>query len=1334
MQLRLTLILMACTISFATIAQCPLNIQLSSLNSNCAGNSTLKLSGASNVQKITWYRYGDSVGVSLREQYVFFNSVAGGNGAGSALNQLRTPFGICLDRLGRLYVADMGNHRILRVEAGNTTGVVVAGGNGVGAAANQLSYPTGVWVDSLMNIYIADQGNNRIQKWAAGATIGTTIAGGNGVGTGSNQFNGPISLCFDKQNNLYVADSYNNRIQRFAPGSNTGTTVAGGNGPGGAANQLNYPEGIVVSSTGALYIADQFNNRIQKWLPGATSGITVAGAGVNSPGSTTGGSYPFQLSTPEGVYIDPDGYLLVSDASNHRVMRWPEGYFSGYGYAGSGQGSGPSQFNMPTATIMDQNGFTYVADYLNHRIQKWRVGISTTFSPTQPGVYKAVVEGIDGCAATSNTVRIFPSQISVSAKYDSYKTNCLGLPPFYQISLDTTGIEPAYQWYRNSQAISGAADNFYSGTQLTEGDSIKCRVILNAGGCVRPDTIISNGLYFKREPVYTFIGNGSWETASNWQGGQAPPAIPDCCSKIVINPAAGGECVLNAAYRVPSCVELVVADGKKLRVQRNLQVAYDSSLLLNKNVRLGEQDSLVLISTAAELSAGIYKYRFNRTAPVFNVGDVLVGPSNGGYIRKITSITSSANVITLQTTTGSMENAFKQGKISMNITTDSTQQGVATGNYNYSFNDVTLVSAGPNAIKLNNGTVDLNPNWEFDFDFKSSKLNRLNAGFRQGTLNSKFDVQVIASQSLPSVSGEKVLKSFTKYIKRFVPVYGIPVPVVIEMKLEFIVRYSASLTAPMNKTFNFQTNNTLDLYLNYDNGNWTPTYARQSTGAVQAAGLEGNVNANVKVAIVPKFSFKIYGLAGPYAELGLNSEADLNIASPSLNWDFTAGAWLSTTLGASAEAFGQSVFDYNKTWTSDTVMYKTPSSLTKVSGDNQTGAPNFFLRDSIRVTVKDIKGISQANVPVQFVVRPGNGIISDSIVLTSGNGTAAIAWKLGTSIQTQHLTAIIKNAAGVRIGDSVYFSATTTTKPKLSTLPPGQVGINNICSGGNLEDSSGSGIIKQGICYSTGNNPNLNDRVLLAGVGNTFFSVTISNCSIDSTYYVRAFAINRTDTGWGNVLQMKPKSPEGTVTDIENNIYRTKQIGNQIWMIDNLRTKKFRTGQSIQMEPDWYYWSARGDSSKPLCCYWGNNPQFGNNFGLLYNYWAVSNPAGICPLGWRVPSMADFDSLKSYIRRNISTNWMRAAIDSAYWNPPVTGEVANASGFSVLPAGERGGEWLGYLGYKEWEYPGIVGILAAIDVRALDNQWYYYAFVNLQPPFAGPGNKKSGLSCRCIKE
>ncbi|CAF4450716.1 unnamed protein product [Rotaria sp. Silwood2] len=142
--------------------------------------------------------------------------VAGGNGLGDHLNQLKWPAYIFVDLDHSVYVSDWNNHRVMKWMKDTKEGIVVAGGRGEGNALNQLSSPQGMLVDTLGTIYVAERLSNRVSRWCKGASQGNVIVGGKGKGQQANQLNLPEGLSFDRQGNLYVVDCCNHRVQRFS--------------------------------------------------------------------------------------------------------------------------------------------------------------------------------------------------------------------------------------------------------------------------------------------------------------------------------------------------------------------------------------------------------------------------------------------------------------------------------------------------------------------------------------------------------------------------------------------------------------------------------------------------------------------------------------------------------------------------------------------------------------------------------------------------------------------------------------------------------------------------------------------------------------------------------------------------------------------------------------------------------------------------------------------------------------------------------------------------------------------------------------------------------------
>ncbi|CAF5113859.1 unnamed protein product, partial [Rotaria magnacalcarata] len=151
-------------------------------------------------------------------------------GSGSAFNQLNNNYGLTLNaNSSTLYIADTNNHRIMSYASNATVGTVAAGGNGAGTLVNQLYTPMSVYYDSASNsLVIANTGAHTIVRWVIGATTWTLVAGYPGsYGSSAATLNSPACAILDSLGNIYVADTSNHRIQFFSAGQRNGTTIAG---------------------------------------------------------------------------------------------------------------------------------------------------------------------------------------------------------------------------------------------------------------------------------------------------------------------------------------------------------------------------------------------------------------------------------------------------------------------------------------------------------------------------------------------------------------------------------------------------------------------------------------------------------------------------------------------------------------------------------------------------------------------------------------------------------------------------------------------------------------------------------------------------------------------------------------------------------------------------------------------------------------------------------------------------------------------------------------------------------------------------------------------------
>ncbi|WP_433836168.1 fibrobacter succinogenes major paralogous domain-containing protein [Flavobacterium anhuiense] len=95
------------------------------------------------------------------------------------------------------------------------------------------------------------------------------------------------------------------------------------------------------------------------------------------------------------------------------------------------------------------------------------------------------------------------------------------------------------------------------------------------------------------------------------------------------------------------------------------------------------------------------------------------------------------------------------------------------------------------------------------------------------------------------------------------------------------------------------------------------------------------------------------------------------------------------------------------------------------------------------------------------------------------------------------------------------------------------------------------------------------------------------------------------------------------IKDIEGNEYRTIKIGSQTWMAENLRVKTFSDGSPITLVQDSLQWQ---NSHFPCQTLFENQNQ-NIAYGRLYNWFAVNAMENICPAGWKIPSVEDWNLL-----------------------------------------------------------------------------------------------------------
>lgn len=328
--------------------------------------------------------------------------VAGGNGAGTALNQVR-PTDVFVDDSGNLFVAEFS--RITKWKPGAKAGIIVAG-----AKPGSLASCYGFDMDKAGNIYAASRIYRNVTKWKPGDTVGTVVAGGNGSGSALNQMD-PHKIILDEFDNIYVADFSNYRVTKWAPGATQGVVVAGGNGEGTAPNQIAGPLAIDVDAYGNLFVADIFN-LVTKWAPGSPTGDLVAGYGTG---------YFDDLSLPRGIKVKEDGTMYLAEYSGKKVTKG--GYRNSTQYQANYSGS-------YKAMVYNAQGCSVSSDSVN-------ISVNNIYSPGNAIHF----DGVDDHLSVSSRINC-PAEFTLEAwfKTDSAKGPIIGF------NSDSAGFVSAGGW------------------------------------------------------------------------------------------------------------------------------------------------------------------------------------------------------------------------------------------------------------------------------------------------------------------------------------------------------------------------------------------------------------------------------------------------------------------------------------------------------------------------------------------------------------------------------------------------------------------------------------------------------------------------------------------------------------------------------------------------------------------------------------------------------------------------------------------------------------------------------------------------------------------------
>jgi streptogramin lyase len=254
---------------------------------------------------------------------------------------LNLPHEIRFDSKGNLYIVDMQNHAVRKVDRETKTITTIAGngtagysGDGGPAKYAQFKQPHSIQFGPNGDLYICDIGNHVIRRidresqnistFAGTGLPGPTPDGSPLVGT---PLKGPRSIEFDRNGDLWLATREGNQVFRIDMLAGkyihvAGTGQSGFEGNGGPAKlaKLKGPKGIAIDEQANVWLADTESHSV-RMIDAKTGTIQLmAGTGLEGDGPT-GAPLGCKLNRLHGIYADRDGSILIGDSQSHRIRR-----------------------------------------------------------------------------------------------------------------------------------------------------------------------------------------------------------------------------------------------------------------------------------------------------------------------------------------------------------------------------------------------------------------------------------------------------------------------------------------------------------------------------------------------------------------------------------------------------------------------------------------------------------------------------------------------------------------------------------------------------------------------------------------------------------------------------------------------------------------------------------------------------------------------------------------------------------------------------------------------------------------------------------------------------
>lgn len=397
----------------------------------------------------------------------------------------------------------------------------------------------------------------------------------------------------------------------------------------------------------------------------------------------------------------------------------------------------------------------------------------------------------------------------------------------------------------------------------------------------------------------------------------------------------------------------------------------------------------------------------------------------------------------------------------------------------------------------------------------------------------------------------------------------------------------------------------------------------------------------------------------------------------------------------------------------ETMFATLPPILASVAIESSSEITSSSVKISINISYDGGSPIQSAGVCYNITGNPTED--DNKVLATTITGRSTITIVELFPNQEYFIKAFAKNAVGTTYSPTTQIITLKTT-PTIQTISVSMVTATTALVKGKLISNGGDNTTVCGVVWSQWGIPTIHDNATQFNFAESEASF-IKSLPSNTTIYARAYATNSMGSSLGDAVSFRTAATTPNVTDIEGNSYRTARFGNQIWMVENLRSTQYSNNTSI---------------SNALV--YGNDQSNLETFGRLYSWSSamrnstIPQSQGACPEGWHLPDIDEWQTLVNYLGGADTAGLVVKDISNGLWiNLP---QNENFSNEFRAPAG---GLWNNYTSSFTEKNIACYYWTSVIPKEGVAQYFGAKSAQNFQI-ISENHNLNSHLSVRCVKD